>query len=111
MKIKPATEKQIQNAILQWLNLQRNVFAFRQNSGIFFITQNNKTRAIKAGIKGVSDIIGICKKRFLAIEVKSKTGKLSDDQKLFLDKISKLGGIAFCAHSLEDVENNLKNYI
>jgi hypothetical protein len=59
-------------------------------------------------IKGISDILGILPNgRLLAIEVKTKTGKVSSDQKLFIDKVNKLGGLAFVARSIDDVIHNL----
>jgi hypothetical protein len=53
---------------------------------------------------GVADILGILKDgRFLAIEVKSPTGKVPPHQQLFLDEISGRGGVAFVARSVEEV--------
>lgn len=56
---------------------------------------------------GVSDILGIYKGRFLAIEVKTERGKLSPAQERFIQNINDNGGIAFVARSIDDVENNL----
>lgn len=58
--------------------------------------------------RGVSDILGIYKGKFLAIEVKSLKGRLSLEQKVFIDEINAEGGIAFMARSIEDVESKLK---
>ncbi len=59
-------------------------------------------------MKGVADIIGCLPGgQFLAIEVKSKVGRLSPDQKIFLKTVNDLGGKAFMARSVEDVEFNL----
>lgn len=59
-------------------------------------------------IKGISDILGIMPNgKLLAIEVKTKAGKLSVEQKIFLDEINKRGGLAFMARSIEDVTSNL----
>lgn len=71
-----------------------------------FRKNNNKHK-----IKGVSDILGIIGGRFLAIEVKSKTGKLSPDQKIFLRRIQDEGGIAFMARSTEQALNQLLLFI
>lgn len=53
--------------------------------------------------KGISDILGIYKGRFLAIEVKKPGGKPSQHQKEFLDEVNRHGGIGFVARSAEEV--------
>jgi len=58
--------------------------------------------------KGIADIIGIYKKRFLAIEVKSPNGKLSKYQEIFLSQVRNNGGIAIVAYSIDDVIDGLK---
>ena len=60
-------------------------------------------------INGVSDILGILKNgKLLAIEVKSKTGRLTGDQRVFLERIKDNGGLAFVARSISDVINKFK---
>lgn len=112
MYLKP-TESQITKAILEYL-AYKDIFAWKVNSGMFFFKdiKTGKTRMFKAGLKGMSDIIGIIKGGiFLAIEVKVPKGKLTPDQKSFLDKIKQCGGISFVAHNIEEVEQKLKNII
>lgn len=59
-------------------------------------------------IKGTSDILGILPDgRFLAIEVKSATGRLSEEQKFFIFQINANGGKAFMARTIQDVETEL----
>jgi hypothetical protein len=41
---------------------------------------------------------------FLAIEIKSPTGRVSRHQQHFIDEIAARGGVAFVARSLEEVE-------
>ena len=59
------------------------------------------------GQPGVPDIIGIFRGRFLGIEVKSKAGRLTTAQKIFIDEINMAGGIAFVARSIDDVAEKL----
>lgn len=61
-------------------------------------------RPMRAGLMvGSSDIIGVGPDgRFLAIEVKTKTGRASTEQKTFIDIINKSGGIAGIARSVEE---------
>lgn len=47
----------------------------------------------------------------LAIEVKTRTGRLAPHQKVFLDEITSRGGVSMVARSLEDVETWFKEYI
>ena len=56
---------------------------------------------------GVSDIIGIHKGKFLAIEVKTEKGILTENQLNFLANVKFNGGIALVARCLEDVIKNL----
>lgn len=99
----------IKNAILSWLSSHPDIFAFPIDStGIYDPVKKifRKKHSIYH-IKGVSDILGIYKGRPLAIEVKSKTGRLSDEQKYFLRRFEAAGGIAIVARSVQDVENIL----
>ena len=67
--------------------------------------------------KGVSDIVGIYKGKFFAIEVKRSDAlkcpfncrhKTCAAQKRFLNGVNSHGGIGFVARSIDDVVNNLK---
>ena len=58
----------------------------------------------------MSDIIGIYKGRFLAIEVKTAKGKLTVAQVTFQHTVQQEGGIAFVARSVQDVEDRLLEY-
>jgi len=59
--------------------------------------------------KGVSDIIGVLPGgRALAIEVKTRKGKLSEHQERFLERFRSAGGLAFVARSPGDVVKELK---
>jgi hypothetical protein len=60
-------------------------------------------RFIKFGlIEGSSDLIGIYKGRFLAVEVKIKGKKPTAEQINFVDFINKSGGIAGVCYSIQD---------
>lgn len=82
-------EADITKAIRKLLR-QHGIFHFKHFGGF-------------AGRKGVSDILGIYKARFLAIEVKRPGNKLTDAQVKFLKEVSDNGGIALVAHSTEEV--------
>lgn len=103
-KIKGPSESQIQEQILDWLSFQTNCMTWRNNNvGIYDPKTKGFRRMPKYCRRGVSDILGIWHGKPLAIEVKSKTGKLSDAQKSFLDDFKAHGGITIVARSIEDV--------
>jgi hypothetical protein len=54
--------------------------------------------------KGSSDLVGILKPsgRFFALELKSKTGKTTDEQVLFLRLVNNMGGYGGVARSVEE---------
>lgn len=109
-------EKEIQNSILDFLEHwiikteKKGFFWTNNNIGVFDpikkIYRKNQSRH---SLKGVSDIIGIVDGRFIAIEVKNRTGKLSPEQRQFINKINVSGGLAFVARSIEDVEREMKD--
>lgn len=104
-------EKAIETQILNFLKLNQ-VFCWKNQSiGVYdtgrkqFRKSNNPNH-----IKGTSDVLGILADgRFLAIEVKSKKGRLTEEQKEFINRINERGGLAFVARSVEDVEIEFAN--
>lgn len=96
------SEKEIQRDILAYLAMRKDVFAWQNDSVGIFDTKKQIFRK-RVGILGTSDILGIYKGRFLAIEVKSAKGRLSEHQKTFLENVKLHGGIAIVARSIEDV--------
>src|SRR3990172_7092534 len=111
-------ETEITKAVLEYLSL-RGIFAWRNNSGAARYMNNGKQRFVKFSFTGASDILGIVPTysdaiavtrtgRFLAIEVKTCKGKLSLDQKAFLEAVRQNGGLAIVATSLEDVRKVLE---
>jgi hypothetical protein len=98
-------EGKIENEIFAFLR-ELGVLAIKHDSvGIFdpvkkiYRKSSNKNR-----VAGVSDILGIILNRPFAIEVKSKTGKLTPEQRVFLRWFQEHGGIAFVARSARDVQ-------
>lgn len=94
-------EGDIQKAILQTLRLdKRVVWVSRFNSGTF----KDGDRYIRANTQpGLSDILGMLNGgQLFAIEVKSATGKPSEDQLEFLKIIKNGGGRSGIARSIEE---------
>lgn len=102
-------EKRIENLILMWLKLN-NIFAWKnQTTGMF----DPKRKCFRKflGLKGVSDILGVLPGgRLLAIEVKCPKKYPTPEQREFLKRVNDLGGLAFLARSVKDVELHLEGY-
>jgi hypothetical protein len=99
-----ASEFLIETSILQFLNMVPGCFAFKVETRGYYnpkkgIYQKNKSKFV---IPGTSDIIGIYKGRFFALEVKSATGTASDDQRIFIASIKGCGGIAGIVRGIPD---------
>jgi hypothetical protein len=91
------------------LNVHR-IFAWKNQSvGIFDPVKKVYRRPMnKYHMIGVSDILGVYDGKFLAIEVKTQSGVVSNEQRSFINQINREGGIAFVARSLDDVVTHLK---
>lgn len=99
-------ESDIQKACLDYLAM-RGIFAWRQNQGAIPLADGGFRRF--NGMKGQSDIIGICPDgRFLAIEVKRPGNKPTEDQWQFIENIQKHGGVAMWVRSVDEMEADLK---
>lgn len=79
-------------------------WAERQNSGAAKVGN----RYIRFGWTGCADVLGQLRDgRFLAVEVKSPTGRLRPEQAVFLERINQAGGVGFMARDLRDVLREL----
>lgn len=100
------SEAEILKAILQLLRRHPKVaLCWRQNSGTFAErNRDGTTRYIRANTqRGMSDIMGaLMDGRTLAIEVKSRTGRMRPGQEEFLASIRAAGGVAGVCRSVED---------
>ncbi len=101
MKFTEPLEKDIQSSILEYLRAKR-VYCWKENSA--GIWRGDGKGYIPSQLKGKADILGLLASgRFLAIEVKRKSGVLSNDQVEFIRNINLNGGLAFVATSIDDV--------
>jgi hypothetical protein len=101
------SEAEILRAIVQLLKRHPKVaMSWRQNSGTFQErNRDGSVRYIRANTqRGMSDIMGTLKDgRTLAIEVKSRTGRMRPGQEEFLQQIRDAGGVAGVCRSVDDV--------
>jgi len=98
------SEKEIVNSCIRYLVLN-GYQVIRNNTGAFAVKgQNGKRRFIRFGFPGSADIIACSPSgRFVAVECKTRNGRLSDKQRDFLERIRSNGGIAIVARSLDDL--------
>lgn len=103
--MKRETESNLKHRICDYLALRKDCFFWiESNTGIYDpVTKCYRRKNSPYEINGKADILGIFRGRPLAIEVKVKPNKLSDNQKLFLEKFSNYGGIVIVAYSVNDV--------
>jgi hypothetical protein len=86
---------------------RRGFFVWNNPSGAARIAPD---RWVSFGKKGSADILGCLPGgRFLAIEVKAQHGRLSPEQRDFLEKIRGLGGIAVVARSFRELDIALRH--
>ena len=97
-------EARIQKSIIDWLEYH-GAIALRTNAGMIR-TQNGSM--VRVGEAGTSDITCCWFGQFVAIEVKTPKGKVTDLQQAYLDRVNTAGGIAFVARSLDDVVARLE---
>ena len=106
-KKKPAPlEKQIERAILDYLNVWLGYFAWKNHTtGIYSKERRQYLRPTgKYALRGVSDIICVTPTgKVVFIEVKSAKGRVSDEQKEFISRVAECNGYAFVARSIDDV--------
>jgi hypothetical protein len=100
------SESDILRAIMALLKHHPRVAqCWRQNSGTFAErNRDGSTRYIRANTaRGMSDIMGVLRDgRTLAIEVKSRNGRMRPGQEEFLQTIRQAGGVAGVCRSVDD---------
>lgn len=85
-------ERDVVASIKKYLaSLGSDVFFWKEHGGPY-------------GTSGVPDIICCYKGRFLGLEVKLPSGKLTELQKHAIEKINRAGGIACRVESVDDVK-------
>ncbi len=97
------SEAAIKAQIITYLKYNKVFCWVQSNAAIWDVTKHTFRRHNSNMKRGVADILGIYNGRMLAIEVKSKTGRLSQHQVEFLEDVNRHGGIAFVARSIDDV--------
>jgi len=98
----------IQRAVLDYLELYsrtHNIYYFRSGAGN---VQTMQGRRFKTGKKGCPDITALVDSKFLGLEIKTKTGRQSPNQKIAQAEIEAAGGEYYLVRSLGDIKAILK---
>ncbi len=99
-------------------DIQRDIFRkCVRNDRIAWIARNNVgvykrgKSIIRYGLGvGSSDLIGQLKDgRFLAIECKTRTGRTTKEQDLFLNRVKMWGGVAIVCRSSSELDSQLED--
>ena len=94
------SEKHIQKTILDYLAFKK-IFHYRQNSGAFKTESGGYMRT--ASVSGLPDIVAIKDGIYIGLEVKTATGRQSEEQREIQNRVTAAGGLYFVVRSLDDV--------
>jgi hypothetical protein len=95
LKDRKQTETEITKECREYLR-QNNIWHYKQWQGL-------------GSLHGISDIIGIYKGKYLAIEVKRPGLDPTDKQQIFLERVYNEGGFAVCIHSWEELADFIES--
>jgi hypothetical protein len=108
MKNKKIKESELQKMIIDYMRLKGH-YVWKSGGGLFFSEYKGKTRAVRMGLRGCADIIGILKTgHWFACECKTGYNKPTPEQLNFLSEIRSRGGLAIWVKSLDEVVKQLK---
>lgn len=98
---KPELERELVRAIRLAVGSMEGVVLWRNQVG----SVESEGRWQRYGlVKGASDLIGLVAPygRFLALEVKTKRGRVRPEQQMFLDLVNRMGGVGRVVRSVEE---------
>lgn len=101
-----ATEAQILASILAYLRRDRRVaWVERFNVGAARVAQaDGRERFVRFAFRGCSDLLGqLTDGRLLAIEVKTRVGRVRPEQEAFIARVRDGQGVGLIARSVDDV--------
>lgn len=98
-KKKQSPANALTDAVITYIKLKGGI-AYRINNMGVYDAKLGKFRT-SGTKKGIPDIIGIHKGRFISVEIKIGTDRQSDDQKLREQEIIKAGGLYYIAKDFD----------
>lgn len=108
---RPSPERVILAGIINVLGRRPDVRIFRN---ALVAAHKPSGAVIRGGLgEGTADLIGFLAPGgwFLAIEVKSATGRASEGQLAFLDTVRRFGGCALVARSVDDAVTGVNQFL
>jgi hypothetical protein len=105
------TESELQSEIRRALRAVPGLVLWRNNVGVSVRRAPSGTHTTRYGlVPGASDLIGILAPsgRFVALEVKTPRGRVSPEQRMFLDLVRSRGGIAAVVRSVDEARRALE---
>jgi hypothetical protein len=104
--VKAVRERDVLFQVLALLRI-RGVFAWRNHSTGIWDPVRRVFRS-NVGLRGVSDVLGVLPGgRFLAVEVKGPSGRLSKEQVAFLASVTQAGGVALVVKDVRELDAEL----
>ena len=94
-------EADIQQEIRLALGLEPGLVLWRNNVGVM-AQDGGRPVAFGVGGKGGSDLIGLLNGRFIALEIKSATGRVRAEQLGFIECVRNNGGFAAIVRSVDE---------
>jgi hypothetical protein len=93
------SEGAIQDAIRVALSGEPGLVLWRNNVGI----AEHRGQRVRYGLAvGSADLVGCLDGRFVALEVKTATGRVAPEQRLWLDLVRRHGGFAAIVRSVDE---------
>lgn len=97
----------LNNAVIEYFKTIGGM-AWRNNTGAFAGQYRNKDgatrqRFIRFGQKGSGDVLALYRGVFFSIETKSERDRVRESQAEWMDEVSRHGGVAIVARSIDDV--------
>jgi hypothetical protein len=116
--MKVGRETDVVRAVLDYLRLRR-ILSWRSNNTGIYDPARKVFRSFH-GLKGVSDVLGVLPRTLcdaaagpvkvgilLAVECKSRSGRLRKEQAAFLDTVRAAGGVALVVKDVRELEAEL----
>jgi hypothetical protein len=97
------SETAIVNACITLLTLKK-IFHYRNNTGALATAKGG---FIRFGAVGSPDIVAVINGVYHAIEVKTVTGRQSDNQKAFQARLEAAGGVYWLIRSVDELDDLL----
>lgn len=93
-------ESRIQDEIRLALGRVPGLVLWRNNVGL--AEMHGRKVRFGVGGPGGADLIGVFNGRFVAVEIKTPTGRQSEEQRTFQQLVEKKGGIYVVLHSVDE---------